>query len=250
MDLFKEGTYDITYTVTDESGNTATAIRKVVVPKDAVVNPVYLTFDDGPSTKVTPKILNTLKKNNCHATFFILNYGNSSQKINTLKQMIKNGNTIGIHSYTHQWKKVYANEKVYVDGLKKMAKMLKKDLNYVPFACRFPGGSGNSVSKKYSKGVMTKLTKSVEKAGYTYFDWNVYDGDSDGPVAPASTIVKNVTTRIKKGRNNIVLLHDINSKETTAQALEEILKWGKSHGYVFYALTPQTRPYQSSVIRN
>ena len=40
--------------------------------KDSVVKTVYLTFDDGPSNKVTPKILDVLKKENVKATFFLI----------------------------------------------------------------------------------------------------------------------------------------------------------------------------------
>ncbi len=250
IDMFKAGDYEITYTASDKAGNKASVKRTVTVTKAAVTNPVYLTFDDGPSTKVTPQILKTLKKNNVNATFFILNYGDSKEKIKTLKKMRDDGNTIGIHSYSHEWGVVYKNKNVYIDGLKTMNKMINKDLNYSPFAVRFPGGSGNSVSRHYCKGVMTSLTKSVPKAGYTYFDWNVYDGDSDGPVASKAAIVRNVTKNLRKGRNNIVLMHDINSKQTTADALQSIITWGKKHGYTFYPITAQTRPYQAPRVRN
>lgn len=250
IDMFKAGDYEITYIASDKAGNTASVKRTVTVTKEAVTNPVYLTFDDGPSTKVTPQILKTLKKNNVNATFFILNYSDNKAKIKTLKKMRDDGNTIAIHSYTHEWAQVYKNKNVYVDGLKKMSQMIWDDLKYVPFAVRFPGGSGNSVSRHYCKGVMTSLTKSVPKAGYTYYDWNVYDGDSDGPVASKKAIVKNVTKNLRKGRNNIVLMHDINSKQTTADALQSIITWGKKHGYTFYPITQQTRPYQAPRVRN
>jgi peptidoglycan/xylan/chitin deacetylase (PgdA/CDA1 family) len=97
---------------------------------------------------------------------------------------------------------------------------------------------------------MTKLTQLVPEAGYTYYDWNLYDGDSDGPVASVKTIVKNVTKNLKKGRNNIVLMHDLNTKQTTADALAQIITWGKKHGYTFYPITQQTRPVQFSKLLN
>ncbi|MGM9972982.1 MAG: immunoglobulin-like domain-containing protein, partial [Clostridiaceae bacterium] len=63
VDTKKPGTYTLTYEVTDKSGNTASAVREVTVtlaPK-ATGGRIYLTFDDGPSSKVTPRILDILK---------------------------------------------------------------------------------------------------------------------------------------------------------------------------------------------
>jgi peptidoglycan/xylan/chitin deacetylase (PgdA/CDA1 family) len=250
IDMFAAGDYEITYTAKDNAGNEASVKRTVTVSKAAVTNPVYLTFDDGPSTTVTPQILKTLKANDINATFFIVNYDNNKEKLKVLKTMIKNGNTLGIHAYSHDWSAAYSKDNAYVDGLDKMSSMIWNDLQYVPFAVRFPGGSNNSVSKRYNTGVMTRLIQSVPEAGYTYYDWNVYDGDSDGPVASVSKIVNNVTKNLKKGRNNIVLMHDISTKQTTADALSQIITWGKKHGYTFYPITQQTRPVQFSKLLN
>lgn len=52
------GVYTLTYTVTDKAGNTATATRQVSVYENSSGgSPVYLTFDDGPSDRVTPRVL-------------------------------------------------------------------------------------------------------------------------------------------------------------------------------------------------
>lgn len=81
VDSSKVGTYTITYKVTDNSGNEATKIRKVTVYKKSEPAPhisnvtpnisnvsnkgvIYLTFDDGPTTSITPKILDILKEKN------------------------------------------------------------------------------------------------------------------------------------------------------------------------------------------
>ena len=60
----QEGTYFITYEVTDASNNYTSVVRKVIVGKQKQVienKVVYLTFDDGPSI-YTEKILDVLKK--------------------------------------------------------------------------------------------------------------------------------------------------------------------------------------------
>ena len=65
VDVFNKGDYEIEYKVSDSYGNEATAVRTVTVegePAREVKGVIYLTFDDGPSTTVTPKILKTLEK--------------------------------------------------------------------------------------------------------------------------------------------------------------------------------------------
>ncbi|MBO5487455.1 MAG: polysaccharide deacetylase family protein, partial [Eubacterium sp.] len=61
---------------------------------------VALTFDDGPSTVNTPKILDLLEKYNAHATFFVL--GNrAAAGADVLKREIALGCEIGSHSWDH-----------------------------------------------------------------------------------------------------------------------------------------------------
>ena len=65
VDVYRAGTYTLTYTATDSSGNTAQATRNVTVEKVEANtgDAIYLTFDDGPSSDVTVRILDTLKEN-------------------------------------------------------------------------------------------------------------------------------------------------------------------------------------------
>ena len=93
------GVYTLTYTVSDKAGNTATATRQVSVYENSSGgSPVYLTFDDGPSDRVTPRVLDTLKAYNVHATFFIVNYGESGKAL--IRRMIDEGHTVAGSSNT------------------------------------------------------------------------------------------------------------------------------------------------------
>ena len=87
----RAGTYTLTYNATDKSGNTASAIREVVVTKTPknTGGAIYLTFDDGPSSTVTPKILDILKANNIKATFFLIDYSNENEHL--VKRIYKEG---------------------------------------------------------------------------------------------------------------------------------------------------------------
>ena len=88
VDVYRAGTYTLTYTATDSSGNTAQATRNVTVEKVEANtgDAIYLTFDDGPSSDVTVRILDTLKTNGIKATFFICDY--DEDKLPIIKRMI------------------------------------------------------------------------------------------------------------------------------------------------------------------
>ncbi len=238
------GTYNITYSVTDTAGNSATVTRQVIVcsKDDAAFNKICLTFDDGPSSDVTVQILNTLKKNGVQATFFICNY--SADKIPILKRMINEGHAIGIHGYSHDYATIYKTDDAFMENINKLRDKLYKDTGYYTTLMRFPGGGSNTVSKSpkgaNNKGAMTRLTKRVQDEGWQYFDWNVSSGDAEPGGATADKIYRNVTNELGRKRTNIVLMHDISAKKTTAAALQRIIDYGMQAGYSFAAIDSDT----------
>lgn len=247
VDTSRLGTHTVVYTVQDSSGNTATAERVVTVISKtaAAANKIFLTFDDGPSKTVTVRILDTLKKNNIKATFFILDYSEDKKPI--LQRMINEGHTIGIHGYTHDFSTLYASDAAFMQNVNRLNDKLEKDFGYRTNLIRFPGGSSNTVSRKYSKGIMTRLSKLVPASGYIYYDWNICGNDAVKGVSTKNYIVSSVQQELRHGRNNIILLHDTASKTTTADGLQEIIDYGKTHGYIFEPLTDAIPPVQHRV---
>ena len=78
VDTSKEGKYILIYSVSDSSGNVTRKERTINVRKDinnddSLPGIIYLTFNDGPSSTITPKILDILKEKNVKATFFVIN---------------------------------------------------------------------------------------------------------------------------------------------------------------------------------
>ena len=103
---------------------------------------------------------------------------------------------------------------------------------------RFPGGSSNTVSR-FNPGIMTTLTKEVINRGYVYFDWNISSGDAGG-TKNAIGIYNNVVNGLRYNRANVVLMHDLNSKTYTKEALKNIIIYGKENGYIFQKITDNT----------
>lgn len=244
----KEGKYTITYTVKDMSNNETTSKRTVWVYKSNNTNAnlsggekgvIYLTFDDGPNNTITKQILDILKEENVKATFFVTNKGSDS----IIKREYNEGHTVALHTASHDYSKVYSSVDNYFKDLDLVQARVKRITGVESKIIRFPGGSSNTVSRNYDKGIkiMTILTSEVLNRGYKYYDWNVDSGDAGNCVSASNKsncVYKNVTKNLSKKRSNIVLMHDI--KSYTKDALRDIIAYGKANGYTFKAITTDT----------
>lgn len=238
------GTYVITYYVEDSNGNSFSVKRNVNVKINDNTGVVYLTFDDGPSSS-TNKILDILKEKGVKATFFVVNF--SDYYSDAVKRIVEEGHTIALHSYTHQYKLIYASEKAYFDDLYKLRNRVKDVTGVESNITRFPGGSSNTVSS-FNKGIMSRLTKAVREKGFHYFDWNV--DSSDAWSARNSTdVYNNVINGLHMNRNNVVLMHDLGSNVKTVEALPKIIDTMKKKGYSFSKITYDT-PMVTHGVRN
>lgn len=200
----------------------------VTEPKDDK-KVVYLTFDDGPSEN-TKRILDILAQYDAKATFFIT--GANEECRPYIKEAYEAGHTIGLHTYTHDYDKVYESDEAYFDDLEKVGEVAKEQIGFVPCFIRFPGGSSNMVSAKYNKGIMSRLVEAVQEKGYQYYDWNLDSGDAAG--CGKEEIGQNAVT--DKINHIIVLFHDTQTKDATVEALPSILEYYKGLGYEFRAI--------------
>ena len=238
------GTYTLTYTVENEDGKTASATRKIVVQTRAAVangsscsktGTIYLTFDDGPQSGSTETILNILKEEGVKATFFVTNNGPDY----LIKREYDEGHAIALHTASHDYAKIYSSVDAYFRDLNSVSNRVKRITGYESKIIRFPGGSSNTVSRKYQRGIMTTLTNEVVSRGYRYHDWNVDSNDAGSCAYGSSSCVYNyVVNGLSKSRCNMVLMHDI--KQYTANALRDIIQYGKNNGYTFDVITMDT----------
>lgn len=199
---------------------------------------IYLTFDDGPSY-LTNEILDILKKENVAATFFVI--GRSIDKYqDTVKRAHNDGHTIALHTYTHNYKYIYSSDQNYFDDLNKIKAKVYYITGNNSRIIRLPGGSSNTVSKKYNDKIITRITNKLNDNDYYYFDWNVDSGDASGKLSQQQ-IYNNTVSYLHQGQN-IVLMHDTSAKKSTVEALPKIIKYGKDNGYTFAKITKNTRP--------
>ena len=224
----QEGTYHITYTSQDKSGNKSQKQRNIIVrDKINAKKVVYLTFDDGPS-KYTNKLLDVLKKYNIKVTFFVTGKGEDS----VILREYQEGHKIALHTNSHNYASIYSSVDNYFNDLNTISQRVERITGYKPNLIRFPGGSSNTVSKAYSKGIMSTLTTEVQNRGYKYFDWNISSGDAGGTTT-SDGVYNNVISSLKE-ESSVVLQHD--TQEFSIDAVERIIKYCLENGYMFATL--------------
>ena len=157
-----------------------------------------------------------------------------------VKRAYNSGNTIALHTYTHNYSYVYSSIDNYFIDLNNVSNSVYNSIGIHPKIIRFPGGSSNTISKNYSNGIMSRLTNEVINRGYTYFDWNVDSNDAGGDGYNSNKIYNNVINGLSHSKTNIVLMHDSESHSASVDALRNIIKYGKNNGYTFKAITSDT----------
>ena len=110
---------------------------------------IYLTFDDGPSQDITPNVLDILAEKNVKATFFVIHYSDSNSSL--VKREAKDGHTVALHGYTHTYSDVYSSADACLENFRKIQNQVYQTIGTKQNIIRFPGGSSNTISRKYCK---------------------------------------------------------------------------------------------------
>ena len=229
------GEYTIKYTSKKDTSLLTTRTVIVYEPNTKTIQKtssekvIYLTFDDGPYV-YTNRILEILKKYNVKATFFVTNQFPSYTHL--IQDEYNQGHTVAVHTYTHKWN-VYESIDSYVNDFNKMNNLIQKYTGNESQIFRFPGGSSNTISRNYAKGIVSAVASYMTEKGYVYFDWDVDSTDAAG--GSQTAIYNNVVNGVKKCSRCVVLMHDI--QYNTYMQLDNILKTLTSQGYVFGTLS-------------
>lgn len=196
---------------------------------------MYLTFDDGPSAEHTEKILDILKEKNIKATFFVIGE-NARRYPETVKRIVEEGHTIGIHCDNHDYNKLYKSVDSYVADFEQAYETVYELTGEKVTLFRFPGGSINAYNKKVYQDIIEEMTNR----GFVYFDWNASLEDAVSKGASPETLIQNAKESTL-GRKKVVLLsHD--TVENTALCLEELIE--QFPEYKMEPLTAEVEPIQ------
>ena len=173
---------------------------------------VALTYDDGPTRAVTPRILELLRENNARATFFMVGNRVTAHR-DLVAQMVDLGCEVANHTYDHKlMDKVDPGE---------MTRQLEMTNQVISNACGVspvlmrPCGGNRSDAGMMAVGAisMPAILWSVDT-----LDWKTRD---------AQKTIQNVLDNVKDG--DIILMHDL--YDTTAEASETIIPELIGRGY-------------------
>ncbi|MDN6161881.1 MAG: polysaccharide deacetylase family protein, partial [Atopostipes sp.] len=178
-----------------------------------------LSFDDGPHTDVTPRILKTLKNHQAKATFYML--GNQVDYYPSLvKEVLNDGHEIGNHSKSHKDLTHLSSEQIRKEIQSTNQSIQEASGGYLPKSLRPPYGAVNDSVEDFAGEFKLPIVMwSVDS-----LDWK-----SRNPEA----INQEVMANIHPGA--IVLLHDIHP--TTADALPTLLTNLENEGYEFVTVS-------------
>lgn len=183
---------------------------------------MYLTFDAGYENGYTAKILDTLKKHNVRAAFFLVgNYIESSPEL--VKRMVEEGHLVGNHTYTHPDMSEISTKEDFEEELSKLEDKFKEV-------------TGQTM-KKYYRPPQGKYSESnlkmADEMGYKTIFWSLAYVDwyeSDQPTREEA--LKKMVPRLHPGA--IVLLHS--TSKTNSEVLDELLTKWEDMGYKFKSL--------------
>ena len=191
---------------------------------------VFLTFDDGPSSNVTPMVLDTLKAENIKATFFLLG---SRVELNPeiVKREFDEGHYVANHGYSHKYSTVYASPEATLNEYNYTEDAIRKALgnsSYISKLFRFPGGSNGGYydeAKQNSKALL-------HDNGIMHLDWNSLSSDAAG-AKTKEALLQNVKDTMGEKDSVVILMHDSSDKILTYEMLSDLISYLREQGYKF-----------------
>ncbi len=189
----------------------------------------FLTFDDGPTAKITPQILDILQEKGVRATFFVLG-ANVEKNPDLAKRATSEGHVLANHSYSHDYKSLYDSTEFFLEDIQKTESVIVETVGEEAFVkiFRFPGGSFEETK--------TPQKDALASIGYKYVDWNALNGDAEGQNVSPDVLLENIRKTTSGRRNVVILMHDAATKQTTADSLRSIIDHLASEGFQFRTL--------------
>ena len=202
---------------------------------------VFLTFDDGPNTVNSPRVLNILNQEGVHGTFFVVGRQLSPATVPVLKAIYDGGNSIGLHSITHNYNVLYPGRVGATAAIEHEAKleqtMVKQALgpDFVTHLWRYPGGH-------FSWKGLADADKGLARLGLDWIDWNAAVGDALSQAQEPKTEAAMLQYHLRSlavyptSQVRVVLMHDALGKDLTVQTLPKIIAYYRDNGYKFGVL--------------
>ncbi len=206
----------------------------IQVPDSVTRGTIALTFDDGPNSVTTPKILDVLKAHNAKATFFVLG-GKIKGHEALLQRIVDEGHHLGNHSYSHPNFHDLGSSKTE-NEVESTDKLLRQFA--LPTYFRYPYGNSTCNANDLISSLGYHIVGwDIDTCDWAYADGKVSDKENLTCMAPES--LRNdyagyVLREVQKTQGGVLLMHDIH--QNTADSLDRLLTLLEEANYRFVAL--------------
>ena len=155
---------------------------------------VSLTFDDGPDSNMTPRVLDILKQNDITATFFLIgNRVKTNPEI--VSRMYKEGHLVANHTYSHLSTFPLSSSSRVKQEIENTNEAIYSVVGKVPHLFRPPFGVTNPI-----------IGKVVKQKGLTTIGWSIRSLDTISKRS-RNEVCEKVVGALHPGA--IILLHDV-----------------------------------------
>lgn len=202
---------------------------------------VFLTFDDGPNTVNSPKVLDILSQAGVHGTFFVVGKQISPETAPVLKAEYDAGHAIGLHSMTHDYSLLYPSRVGATAVIENEAKSAQAAVQQVlgsdfrSHIWRYPGGH-------FSWKGLAAADAALSRLGLDWIDWDAAVGDALSPAQEPKTEDAMLQYHLRSlnvypaSNVRVVLMHDTLGKDLTVKTLPRIIQYYRDNGYKFGVL--------------
>ncbi len=170
---------------------------------------VALTYDDGPSSDVTNRILDKLQEYNGRATFFVVGE-RVSEYPDSIKRAVRLDCEIGNHSYHHKDLTISTAKEIKRE-IASTNEVVEKVVGVSPVIARAPGGAVDDLAR--------------ENVGMPFIYWSI--DTLDWKYRNADSVAEKVKSQV--GDGSIILMHDL--YDSTAEASDVLIPWLTKNGY-------------------
>lgn len=202
---------------------------------------VFLTFDDGPNTVNSPKVLDILSQAGVHGTFFVVGKQVSPETAPVLKAEYDAGHAIGLHSMTHDYSLLYPSRvgaTAVIENEAKSAQAVVQQVlgsDFRSHIWRYPGGH-------FSWKGLAAADAALSRLGLDWIDWDAAVGDALSPAQEPKTEDAMLQYHLRSlnvypaSNVRVVLMHDALGKDLTVKTLPRIIQYYRDNGYKFGVL--------------
>lgn len=195
---------------------------------------VYLTFNNGPDNKITPQILDILRRYDIKATFFMIGE-NIEKSPQMCARVIQEGHLAAPLSYSDDFRAMYSSKSDFIDDMNKTYELINQNApaGEEQFKIvRFPGGSFDESGYGFNS---ESYKDELAEEGFYFADWNCTIGDSSSQRS-ADKLLSYFAQNRPQLNNLVILLRDSSSNQATVDMLERLVKQLSDEGYTFSRL--------------